>query len=388
LPRAPPASTFDGFLAAAGINFRLARGRVLAEETPASTYRSFSARMLDQLSALLGAGVAHKRPELVGVLRAMLLGQQHELNEEQKSLFRQSGTMHIFSISGLHITVIAVGLQALLTLARLPMPVAIGLGLSALWLYVDITGTAPSAVRAFVMVAFMQLAFVLRLPRNPLSALTASALLVLLMTPLDLFSASFQMSYGIVAALLLLGLPLVERWNAALALFADLPKGSWQWHHRWRDAAWRAAISAIGLGVATSLVSAVTGANFFELFTPGALLANLWVIPVSSLVILLGLVSLLSGLAGFAGVTVLANHAAVLVLWLVDLGIHVNLELPGMWFGAAFRLPGLGAFGLCAVLAAIFSGYSNGWTGWCRWFWPPFAVVGILLIFGVKFGAP
>jgi competence protein ComEC len=386
LPRDPPSSSFDGYLANSGVNFRLNRGRVLKITGPPSAYRRFCTRSLESLSALLGVGVAEKRPQLVGVLRAMLLGQQHELTDEQITLFRQSGTMHVFSISGLHIAVIAIGLRALLMLLRLPGRLIPAIGLTLLWLYVDITGCAPSAIRAYVMVAFVELSFVLRLPRNPLSALGASALVVLLATPLDLFSASFQMSYGIVAALLLLGLPLADRWQVAAELFRDLPKVSWRWHHRWRDAAWRATLSAVGIGLASSLVSAVTGADFFQMLTPGALLANLWVIPISSFVILSGLVSLLCGLAGLGLGGDLANHAAVLVLWIVDIGVRLNLCLPGMWFGASFRFSGLGSAALVGLLATMLLGYAHAWSGWCRAFWPPFVVVGACLLFGMKFG--
>lgn len=386
LPQAPATTSFDGYLVDAGIHFRLTRGSILAEEKPAPPYRRFCARTLGHFSALLGVGVESKRPELVGVLRAMLLGQQHELTEDQVSRFRQSGTMHVFSISGLHIAVIAAAIDALLALGRIPRAARLIVGLTSLWLYVDITGTAPSAVRAFVMVAFVQVSLALKAPRNPVSSLAVSALCVLLATPLDFFSASFQMSYGIVAALLLLGLPMADRWQENAALFRDLPKATWAWHHVARDACWRTLLGAAAIGLASSLVSAVTGAQFFNLFTPGALLANAWLIPASTLTILCGLVSLLSGLAGFTAGCALANHAAVLVLWVIDRGIGWNLKIPGMWVTAALRTPGLGGMALAGLLAIIFAGYASGWRGWARGFWPPFAVVALLLVFGVKYG--
>jgi len=386
LPRDPPFSSFDGYLANAGVNFRLTRGRLLDEEQPAPRYAQFCARAQARLSAILGVGVESKRPGLVGVLRAMLLGQQHELSTEQTTLFRQTGTMHVFSISGLHIVVIATAFNALLSLLRLPRVVRVAVALATLWLYVDVTGRAPSAVRAFVMVACVEASLVLRTPRNPLAALAASTLFVLLVAPLQCFSASFQMSYGIVAALLLLGLPLSEQWSETGTLFKDLPKISWVWHQRLRDLIWRGLLSAVGIGVATALVSAVTGVLFFNLFTPGALLANLWLIPASSLVILFGLTSLLSGLAGFTAGSALANHAAVFVLWAVDRGVKVNVALPGMWQNAAFRAPWIGVVTLALLVAVMVAGYASNWKGWARGFWPPFAVVVVAMIFGVKFG--
>jgi len=143
LPRDPPAMSFDGYLANAGIDFRLTRGRVLAVERPATAYRRFCARQAERFAAVLGAGVEAKRPALVGVYRAMLLGQQNELSAEQEDAYRQSGTMHVFSISGLHIAAIAGGLYALLALLRLPRLVQFAAGCAALWLYVDITAQRP-----------------------------------------------------------------------------------------------------------------------------------------------------------------------------------------------------------------------------------------------------
>lgn len=386
LPRNPPSDTFDGFLANAGVNFRLTRGRVLREEQPASTYQKFCARQAAHFATVLGLGVEAKRPELVGVLRAMLLGQQNELSDEQTTIFRESGTMHVFSISGLHIAVIAAGLHALLGLLRLPRLARLLVGLAALWLYVDITGSAPSAVRAFVMVALVQVALVLRVARNPLSALATSALLVVLFAPLQLFSASFQMSYGIVAALLLLGLPLADRWQARFALFRDLPKVSWGWHRRAIDWLWRALLGATAIGLAASLVSAVTGVLFFKLFTPGALLANLWLIPASTGVILMGFVSLLCGLAGWAAGSLLSNHAAVLILLLVEKAIRGFVTVPAMWFAAEFRAAWIGPAALALLLGVLGLGYAQRWRSWNRFYWAPFAVVALTLIAGMKLG--
>lgn len=386
LPPDPPAASFDAYLAAVGATFRLTRGKILAELRPPSRYEQWCARQLDQLSAALGRGVEAKRPRLVGILRAMLLGQQQALAEDQATAFRQTGTMHVFSISGLHITVIASSLAALLALVRLPRWPRLAIGLVVLWLYVDITGGAPSAIRAFAMVAFVQISLALRVPRQPLPALTIAALAVMLLSPLDLFSASFQMSYAIVLALLLLGLPLAERWLEATDLFADLPRVTWRWHHHLRRWIWRALVGAVAIGVSTSLVGAVTGVTFFQLLTPGALLANLWLVPASSLVIIFGAVALLCSFAGFAAGTLLANHAAVLVLWGIERGIAAMQALPGMWLAASFRPAWLGPAGLVLLLAVLVAGYQARWQGWWRGAWPPFVLVALLLGLGVRLG--
>lgn len=386
LPRDPAVDTFDGYLAGAGINFRLRRGQVLAEERPASAYYRFCTRAAARFKEILGLGIAAKRPELAGSLRAMMLGETHELSEEQHTLFMRSGTMHLFAISGLNIGVVAGALQAILLLLRLGAWARFAVGVTLLWLFVDITGASPSAVRAFAMAVFFQAAFVLRRPANPLASLVASALVVLLVAPLQVFSASFLMSYAIVAALLVLGLPLGEAWLARWTPWRDVPHVTWNWWQHAVSVAWHWAASAVAIGVATTLVSLLTGVQFFRLLTPGALVANLALIPAAMVATLGGFVSLLSGLVGFAKGAVLCNHAAAIVMFGIEELVRVSVRLPGAFLPARFVAAWVGPVALAVLMAVMLAGYGYGWRRARGGWWPPFAVVAVVLIFGVKFG--
>jgi competence protein ComEC len=384
LPPAAAGGSFDAYLADSGVNFRLDRGRVLAELAPANAYRRFCAAAAARFEAILSRDTA-RRPDLGAAYRAMVLGRQQELDAEQVQEFRRSGTMHIFSISGLHIAVIALALQTALGALRLPALLRLGIELGALWLYVDITGTAPSAVRAFVMVALVQVALSVRRPLNLFAALTASLAVVLLVAPLQVFSASFQMSYGIVAALILLGLPLDEAWRERGEPFPLRPRADWRWwHHAVRDG-WSRLRGAVALGLASALVGTITGLHFFGLFTPGAMLVNLALIPLSGAVIWAGLLALLAGLAGLAAWSALFNRAALVLLWLSEQAIDAALRLPAMWFEGRFVRPWLGEVALTALLALLLAGYALGWPRKFGGFWVPFAFVALLLLLGVKF---
>lgn len=385
LAETPEHNSFDGYLADAGINFRYTHGQIINESRPASAFRLFCDRTADRFSTILTQGVEEKRPMLSKILPAMLLGRKSDLSEQQDTLFMQSGTMHLFAISGLHIGVIALGLHALLSLARLPRAVRFVLSLVALWLYVNITGNTPSAVRAFTMVALFQASFLLRVPGNPFSALTASALLVLCFDPLQLFSASFQMSYGIVTALLLLGLPLAEGLMQRWPLFTHLPKFGWTWWQRGINHGWRVFLGALGIGLASILFSMIVGVQYFGLLTPGALLANLILIPIASFVILAGMGSLLCGLVGFTAGSILCNHAAVLVLWVIETAIRSFVTWPGVYHLASFKASWIGPVALTGLLASILFGYAHRWSARSGGWWPPFIIVLLTLIFGVNF---
>ncbi len=385
LPRNVAADTFDGYLANSGANFRLNRGRIIEVVSKPTPYRQFCARAQRQLAAYLSHGL-ERHPDLAAISRAMMLGLQQELSEEQSQCFMRSGTMHLFSISGLHIAVIALALEGLLGLLRLPRVPRFLISAVLLWLYVDITGTAPSAVRAYLMVMLLQVSFVLRLPVNPVATLALAALGALVIAPMQLFSASFQMSYGIVASLLLLGLPLgdfaTERWHP----FRSLPKATWTWWQRGIAWAQRCLLGVLAIGLATSLVSTVSGIIYFKLFTPGALVANLVLIPAGSLVILSGFISMLCGLVGLAWLGATFNHASALVLLLAERGIAFFLKVPGVFWPAHFPTPWFGFAALGTLLISLLWGYHHHWEQRRGGIWPPFAIVALTLLFAVKFG--
>ena len=385
LPRNPPGDTFDGYLANAGINFRLTRGRVVATPGVPTAYNRFCDAALRRFDRLLDRGI-EKHPNYSGVYRAMLLGQQQELSEEQHTIFMESGTMHLFSISGLHIATIAGVIYGALVLLRLPRWAQLVVGGTLLWLYVDITGGTPSAVRSWIMIMFLYASRTLRTPGSPVAALAASAVVVLVYAPLQFFSASFQLSYGIVAALLLMGLPLGEAWSARWSLFADLPKSAWRWHQHLRDKSWRGLIGMLSIGIASTLFSALLGIAIFRLFTPGSLAANLVLIPASVLVVLAGFLSLLCGLVGLGALSVVFNHAGILVLAAIEHTVRFFVTLPGVYYPAQFSPAWLGYAGTVAVFGTMLYGYATRWEWKRGGFWPPFALTAVALVLGVRFG--
>jgi len=386
LPRSAPDGTFDGYLTNLGLNFRLNRGRIIEVTRPPTAYRIFCERGARRMNALLGEGVFTKRPALTAILRAMMLGQKQELSEEQDALFMHSGTMHLFAINGLHIGVVAISLHMLLMMLRCPRLAATLLTLAVLWLDVDTTGASPSAVRAFLLVASFEAAFVLRLPSNGIAAPANAALIVLVLDPMALFSASFQMSYGVVLAIMCLGLPLADRLQARWQPYASLPKVSWNgWQHALTRALnWLAG--ALGIGWAASLVSALTGVQFFNVLVPGALVANLILVPLASLVIIAGFISIAGGLAGVVAISSWFNHASLLVLWGIDTLIRFSSRLPSAWYAANWRVPWVGPVAFVSLLVVCLTGYAFRWHPKRGGFWPPVIVTALALVFGVKFG--
>lgn len=384
VPRLAPPATFDGYLSGAGMNFKLTRARILRERSPAVSYWRWCDRMQHTMCEQAGVGL-EARPALVGVLRAVLLGSSGELSAEQDNWFTQSGTLHLFSVSGLHIGVIAMAFSGVLSALRVSAWARFIVIVVLLWLYVDITGRAPSAVRAFLMVALFQFAKVTRLPPNNMAILTSTAMLVLVVDPLQLFSASFQMSYGIVLALIALGLPLARAWESRHPMFHDRPLALWTWRHRLFDSIRRALIGAVALGMATLPVSLVTGVLTFGLATPGALFANLLSIPLASIGLLAGFCSLVASACGENSLGIVFNHAGALALAAVDHGAERFVQLPGISFAASFRTPSVGYLALVSLMGLFLAGLQTGWTRRMGGFWLPFVFTAFVMILLVTF---
>jgi len=384
LPRNASADSFEGHLVAAGMNFHFSDGSICAIAAPPSAAAVFFERMRARFSDTLGLGLQN-RPRETGIYRAMVLGQKQEIDGEQTALFLGSGTMHLFAISGIHIVVIATGIYFLLLLLRLPRWPRYLAAIATLWVYVQITGASPSAVRAFTMVAILQSALMARLPVNGIATLAFAALAMLVARPMQLFSASFQMSYGIVAAILLYGLPLGETWNARWVLFRDVPKAAWTRTQHVLSIAHRYFLGVFAISVSASLVSTFCGVVYFRLVTPGALFANLLLIPAASLVILSGFLSIISGLAGLAPLAMLFNHAAALVLVAMQKLLALAVGVSGMSHSAHFDPQWLGTAAFAALLAVMLCGYSQKWAARRGGFWPPIALIAFVLLALVRY---
>jgi len=359
-----------GLLGPAAGGFHFTRGWIRRQIRAPTAYRRFCARFGERMYGRLGAGL-ERHPDLAAVYRAMMLGRRRDLSPGQRQAFLSTGTMHLFAINGLHIGVVALALHSLLALARCPRPLAAALVLGALWLDVDSTGGSPSALRAFAMVAVLELGILFRRPANPLASLSVSALLALLAAPEDFFGPSFQLSYGVMAVLCLFGLPLAER----LQQLGSPRRGL-------AAKAGRHLLAALGVGTAAALFGAIAGVEFFGLWAPGGLAANLVMDPPAFLVIAAGTGAVLLG----PGAAPLLNRAAGVLLAFIAGCARLGARLPGMGLPAHLRAAWIGPAGLMLLLAACLLGYSGKWRRPAAGLWLPVAAVAIVLFLGVRFG--
>jgi competence protein ComEC len=272
--------------------------------------------------------------ESLRLLWAMTLGWKTALTSEVSEPFMRSGTMHIFAISGLHIALIAGILVSLLRTIRVPRAACGLVVIPLIWFYTAATGWQSSAIRSTVMMTIVIAGWSLRRPGDLLNSLAASGCIILMWQPQQLFQASFQLSFFVVLSLALLAPTFDAARDWLLAGDPLLPP---QLRPRWRqllDQPLHFLATSLGTSLAAWFGSLPLIAYYFYLFTPGSLLANLIVVPLSSLALACNLGSLICG-TWLPSFTSLFNHAG----WLFMEGMvgvsRWSITLPG----AVYHVP-------------------------------------------------
>jgi competence protein ComEC len=287
--------------------------------------------------------VASARYHLTQMVRQNLSGQQGEIaaalitgdrsgiSPAIRQAFTDAGLAHILAISGLHLTLVA-GLVFLIFrrgLALIPLlaenyPIkkwAAIVVMITTFAYLCISGFGIPGQRAFVMVSIVMIGILL--DRNPLSMrlVAIAATVILLVRPESLLSASFQLSFAAVVAL--------------IAAY----EGGWGALQQWsleRGACYRLMVYGIGL-VMTTLIATLATTPYtlaiFNRFTLQVIVGNFLAIPLTSIFIMpAATLSVLS--LPFGGLD-LAFH-------LLSFGLEQLISIAEMvsaWPGAAIMVP-------------------------------------------------
>ena len=130
-----------------------------------------------------------------GLISAMLLGEKSDLEAEDKSLYQRNGISHILAISGLHLSLLGMGIYNVLLKIMPGKKQASVLCIIIMSLYCIFTGNSISTIRATIMFALSLLATILGRSYDSLSALGLTAILQLFFNPYVLNNSGFLLSF-------------------------------------------------------------------------------------------------------------------------------------------------------------------------------------------------
>jgi competence protein ComEC len=206
------------------------------------------------------------------ILGAMVLGEKQKIPSAIYKTMMKSGTVHILVVSGFNVGIVAFILALLLKAARIPRRPRFYISLPLLVVYCFVTGASIPVVRSTVMAVVLMFAYLVERQPDVYNACSSAALFILVLNPTQLFDIGFQLSFASVLSLVII-YPAVKRFLRLknlkirpLSYFLD----------------------SVLVSLSAWIGTAGFIAYYFRMVSPIAVLANIFVVPLATLITLCG----------------------------------------------------------------------------------------------------
>ncbi len=254
--------------------------------------------------------------ETAPVAKAMLLGDKEGMDEKTYTAFKDTGMAHILAVSGLHAAMLIGAVYAVLKLLKVGRTARLAAALAFIALYTCVTGLTPSIVRAAIMAGALLIGTHFGKQNDTLNYLSLAFILSLLIRPLDLFSAGFQLSFAAVFGMLTIGWQIRRLW--AKAFKNRLPRTG----------------NAISASAGASAGTVPLLASAFGKLPTLSIFINLIIIPLAGAATVLVFAAAIIG-AALGSAAAFAAYPASLVIKLMLLIIKAAANIPFAAFNVA-----------------------------------------------------
>ena len=273
---------------------------------------------------------------LTGILFGDLQG-----DTQLRETFADAGIAHVLAVSGLHVGYLCVAVWWLFKAMGRKEAQVMAMTAAAVGFYIVLTGFAVSVVRAAIMLMIPFWGRVTKRHVDRLSALCVAAMIILAVAPYQLWSVSFQMSFGAVLGIILLYRPLVYRVTRGL----DIRSRCGKW-----------LVQSIGLTIAATIGTLPATLYYFQTVNVIGLVGNLLVVPLVGILLILAFVVI-------PFLMVFPELAQVMVILPSLLAKFIFALTDRLRALAFFNFHGgalsLAAFLLIVMLALLAAGYFN-----------------------------
>lgn len=286
-----------------------------------------------------------------GLLSAMTLGDKTVLDKDVKLLFSKAGIAHLLAVSGLHISIVGMGVFRLL---RRKFGFAVSGGISAFVVvcYGFFTGMSVSTLRALLMFFVLMLGQIIGKKYDMLSAWCLAFIIILIWEPLSMLNSGFLFSFGAVLGVVLVANPMVEKYECLCkARFEKTLRYRQGKNYRksWKEKTVSTVLFALGIQLFTLPVVAATSYRIPSY----VIFLNFIFIPLLGVVIGCGLVggllgsflcglpeSMLSGLNSFYGGILGENLPFDIVIKMILFPCHLILYIYEWLSNYCLKFPG------------------------------------------------
>lgn len=259
---------------------------------------------------------------------AIFLGNRERVSQKVKLAFRRSGTSHLLALSGLHISVLAAGLEFALKAARVKKKIRIAVSIPVTVMFALITGLSASVLRSAIMLVIYFVAQLIGEEKDSLTSLFAALALIITFRRYAVWDAGLWMSFSATLGLILFSDRLLPR-------FAPMTRKTYSRAKKF----FRAGVKyALGLLSATVIATLFTLPVTYLLFGGISIISpisNLILVPLSQ--VLLYLLALLCVLFNVpfigAGLAFAAKRLILLICRLAGLfaspsGVYISIKYP------------------------------------------------------------
>jgi competence protein ComEC len=313
----------------------------------ATLWGSVMGRVDQWRQAIHHAATTSLSPPALGLFLGMIIGEQSYIEQDIRDAFMASGTVHILSISGSHLGLLAlvVFAGARWSIRRLPASwlerlsiyltatqFSVLMTLPIVSFYMLLAGAEMATVRSWIMIVVCCLGIWLGRERNLVTALAIAALLMVLPHPEAIHDISFQLSYLSVAAI---GMVLLAR-KTEDPDGLGVPVAVSREAQSWSASFWEKATLAWLMTLAVSLTTLPLVAYYFHQIPWLGLVTNMVIVP------LVGMLVIPVGLIAAVGVLLTGTETLPLGIvnqWAFDLVAQVVVglsQVPGAeWYVAS-----------------------------------------------------
>ncbi len=337
-----------------GVNGQIhlkARGNwqlVESADQAAGVFTAWRLRLVARVRSALHDGLADRGNEQAqALLDALLLGRRTAALGDLGDAFRKTGLAHLLSISGLHVGILAAGAWFVVSLLtgrpRWPAVAAI----VVVVLYLLIVPWRVPLMRAAFMTCVFSWAMASGRRTSALSAMSMVGLILLIWRPADLFAPGFQLSFGIVTALILFT-GRVARWISRRSVVDDPFESPQHPIVRW-------FMDYLAVSIVAFLTALPLVAYHFHLVSPLAIVMSVIMLPVVAGLLWLGFAKVVFSLVWSALGVWLAQPLSWLAEWCVS-SVRGGSHLPGAWFSVPAPSPHWTIVAMLIMLALL-----GGW---------------------------
>ncbi|MEI6277803.1 MAG: ComEC/Rec2 family competence protein [Verrucomicrobiae bacterium] len=303
---------------------------VILQRAPWYSLPSVASRCCAWMEKTLRVGIGGD-PVVCDLLAGMVLGVTSSIPDDLQQDFRNTGTFHLFSVSGLHVGMIGLILWQALKMAGVRRRRAIAVIIPALFFYALITGWKAASLRSVVMSSIFLIGVTSSRQPVPFNSLCAAGFFVLVQWTGELFNPGFQLSFLVVAAILLLAIPLHGVIRQHVHPDPFVPRQLWSGWQKLCAGSAEYLGASVSVSLAAWIGSLPLTILYFHLVSLSALPANLAIIPLAFLNMVTACLALAAGIFSTSLAAIFNNANWVFTKALLAI-VQIGSSLPGSCF--------------------------------------------------------